>query len=357
MTPAEPTDSTARPASAPSDPRPDLDADAGTNAAWHARFTRAEIQELLRVSSVRGWLSIVINWGLIAAAFALVATWPNPLTMLLALFVIGARQLGCAVLMHEASHRTLLADKRWNDWVGRWLCAYPVWADLYAYRPYHLQHHAKTWTAADPDLGLVLPFPITRASLKRKVGRDLSGRTGMKFARAAWRRSISRWRAGDADGRCAFVGVLVTNAALLAVLTASGHPWLYLLWVGAWLTTYTLATRIRAIAEHAMVPDPADPLRHTRTTLASWWERLLLAPNRVNYHLEHHLLMTVPHYRLPAMHEQLVARGLLDEALVTRGYRAVLARAASRDAVASGASGAGAGAGTTATTVPRPPPA
>jgi fatty acid desaturase len=78
------------------------------------------------------------------------------------------------------------------------------------------------------------------------------------------------------------------------------------------------------------VPDPSDPLRNTRTTLATWWERLLLAPNRVNYHLEHHLLMTVPHYKLPRLHRLLDERGLLDGALVTRGYRAVLARAASK---------------------------
>ena len=25
--------------------------------------------------------------------------------------------------MHEAAHRTLLRDRRWNDWVGNWLCA------------------------------------------------------------------------------------------------------------------------------------------------------------------------------------------------------------------------------------------
>ena len=117
---------------------------------------------------------------------------------------------------------------------------------------------------------------------------------------------------------------------MLALLAAFGHAWLYLLWVGAWLTVNTLVTRIRAIAEHAMVPDPTDPLRNTRTTLVSWWERLLLAPNRVNYHLEHHLLMTVPLYKLPRLHEMLAARGLLDGALVTRGYAAVLERAASK---------------------------
>jgi fatty acid desaturase len=114
---------------------PDLDAGRETNAAWHARFRREEIQELLAVESWRGWLSIGVDWAIVAAAFWLAAAWPNPLTWIVALFLIGGRQLGLAVLMHEAAHRTLLADRRWNDRAGSWLCAYPVWSDVHAYRP------------------------------------------------------------------------------------------------------------------------------------------------------------------------------------------------------------------------------
>ena len=82
-----------------------------------------------------------------------------------------------------------------------------------------------------------------------------------------------------------------------------------------------------------MMPDPADDLRNTRTTLARWWERLLIAPNRVNYHLEHHLLMTVPHYNLPRMHRA-AARARRARRRVRRrtATRAVLALAASRTA-------------------------
>ena len=116
----------------------------------------------------------------------------------------------------------------------------------------------------------------------------------------------------------------------LALLTALGRPELYLLWAAAWLTTHTLVTRIRSIAEHALTPDPDDPLGNTRTAIARWWERLLIAPHRVNYHLEHHLLMTVPHYNLPRMHRLLRERGVLDGACVERGYWPILVRAASR---------------------------
>jgi fatty acid desaturase len=197
------------------------------------------------------------------------------------------------------------------------------------YRPYHLQHHARTGTAEDPDLGLITPFPITKRSLLRKMGRDLTGRTGWKFARAAWARTFVRARRNP-EARRAAIGVAVTNAVLLGGLALAGHAELYLLWVGAWLTTNTLVTRIRSIAEHALTPDAAEPRGRTRTTLARWWERLLIAPNRVNYHLEHHLVMTVPHYRLPALHRLLVERGVLEDACVERGYWRVLARAASK---------------------------
>jgi fatty acid desaturase len=114
------------------------------------------------------------------------------------------------------------------------------------------------------------------------------------------------------------------------VLCAVGAPLLYLLWVAAWLTTYRLVTRVRSIAEHGMVPDTLDPLRNTRTTLARWWERLLIAPNRVNFHLEHHLLMTVPHHNLPRLHRLLRERGALRDAVIAPGYLAVLQQATAR---------------------------
>jgi fatty acid desaturase len=301
------------------------------NSDWRSAFSREEIAALLAMNDWRSWLSVATNWGVVFASLAGVAVWPNPFSVVAALFLIGARQLGCAVLMHEAAHHSLFANRRVNDFVGQWLCAYPVWSDMRVYRPYHLQHHAHTGTARDPDLGLIQPFPITRASLRRKIWRDLSGQTGLKFARAAFKRTFLRWR--DPEARRAALGMATTNFALLLGLALAGHAELYALWAGAWLTTHTLVTRIRSIAEHALTPDADDPLGNTRTTLARAWERLLIAPNRVNYHLEHHLLMTVPHYRLPQLHRMLAERGVLARACVeTRGYAGVLGRAASKAA-------------------------
>jgi fatty acid desaturase len=303
---------------------------------WQEALTRDEIRELIEIRDWRAWLSIVLDWGLVGASFALVAAFPNPLSIIVAIAVIGSRQLGLAILMHDAAHRALLRNRSWNDWVGNWLCAYPVWNDVHPYRKYHLQHHAKTWTDEDPDLELATPFPINRASLKRKFWRDLSGQTGWKRFLAILNRDVGRSRGrvrrDFGAGLQALHGVVITNLVLLGLLTLFGHPALYLLWIVAWFTTYSLVMRIRSIAEHAMVPDIKDELRNTRTTLARWWERLLIAPNRVNFHLEHHLLMTVPHYNLPRLHHMLRSRGVLADACVTDGYWNVLNLAASKAA-------------------------
>ena len=82
-----------------------------------------------------------------------------------------------------------------------------------------------------------------------------------------------------------------------------------LLWVVPELTWHMFISRVRNIGEHGAVPDNNDRLRNTRTTHAGWFERALVAPYFVNYHLEHHLLVSCPCYRLPQAHALLIAKG------------------------------------------------
>ncbi|HJK95502.1 MAG TPA: fatty acid desaturase family protein [Polyangiaceae bacterium LLY-WYZ-15_(1-7)] len=307
-----------------------------------AVLSREEIAELTRASDLRGALSLLTDWGIVAGAMALVACFPHALTVLLALALIGSRQLALAVLTHECAHRSLFRTKGLHDLVGTWLCAAPVWADLVRYREHHRRHHVHAGTEGDPDRGLVEAFPTSRASLARKLLRDLVGWTGARRVLGllaidlAYVRYTASTFLGRAEPRpfgarlrhaARHLGpVLLTNGALLGLLWALGHPRLYLLWVGAWMTTYSLVLRLRAIAEHACTEWSPNPWRNTRTTRAGLLARLFLAPHHVNFHLEHHLLMTVPHYRLPELHRLLAERGMLDARNTAPGYLAVLRR-------------------------------
>lgn len=304
--------------------------------AWLERFTTDEIRDLRVVRDHRAWLTLAVNYGLVAASMALVAFVPNPFTAILALFIIGARQLGFAVVMHESSHHTLFRNRKLNDFAGNWLAGYPIYLSADMYRAHHLEHHAKTWTDADPDLPLAKAFPVSKASMARKVLRDLLGITGLKQLLGTTYLVVKVIRGEEVDSGTLpmrlergaairmVIGTLCTNLILFGVLWALGHPMLYLLWFGAWMTTNNLVARIRSIAEHAVVPDPTDSMGQTRTVTAGWIERLFIAPNGVQYHLEHHLLMTVPHYNLPKFHAMMRERGLLEGACIAENYGQVL---------------------------------
>ena len=299
-------------------------------------FTEAEWAHVSRRSSWMGLALVAHCWAVIALAMA-AAIW-QPWLIILAIPVIGARQLGLAVLMHEAAHNGLSSNTKVNDWVGQWLCAAPVGAHLKAYRPYHLTHHKYTQQEEDPDLILSAPFPVTRSSLRRKIIRDLTGQTFFKQRRNQFANAMGIGiRAGKgaenrAQGaRQAVVPFLITNAILLAGLTLAGHWWAYfVLWLLPMATWNQLVTRLRNIAEHALVGMSEDPLKHARTTRASWWEGLLIAPYWVNFHSEHHMFMHVPCYRLGEMHELLERKGATDRMVVAPNYASVLKDASSR---------------------------
>ena len=132
----------------------------------------------------KGIALIAHAWALIIGSVALVAWWPNPLTYLLAVGVVGSRQLGLAILMHDGAHGCLAADEKLNLFLSQWFCAYPVFAETRAYRRYHLKHHAHTQQEDDPDLVLSAPFPITKLSYRRKFIRDITGQTAYQQRKA-----------------------------------------------------------------------------------------------------------------------------------------------------------------------------
>lgn len=304
-------------------------------------LSREEIRRLTRRSDLRGVWAIFSTWAVIGGCFAALALWPHPAVFISAVVILGGRQLALAILMHEAAHRTLFRTHWFNDVVTDWLCARPILNDVARYRKHHLRHHQYAGTEADPDLSLIEPFPTTRRSLIRKFTRDLLGLTGLKRlvglllmnfelleysvagdAKRRPRNERSRRDLLSAGMRNTF-GFVVTNLVLAGILGLSGQLWVYWAWVVANMTTFSLFVRIRSLAEHACTEMTTDVFRNTRTTKAGLLARATVAPIRVNFHLEHHLLVGVPYFMLPRMHELLRERGAPAAA---PGYRWILDR-------------------------------
>jgi len=299
-------------------------------------LTRDEIERIRRFNPLLSILGILHAWGVIALAVATFVRWPNPITFILAFTIIGARQLGLAILMHDGAHKLLFKNPKLNDFVSQWFLAYPVMSDTLPYRPYHLQHHLNTQTEDDPDLVLTDPFPIDKGSFRRKVFRDLTGQTGLKMFLGNMKRMFGRRNVPMGNhlvvSEKKMSGFLISNALLFAIFAVSGHWSLYfLLWVLPWLTFFQFVVRIRSIAEHAVVPDNEDDFRNTRTTLAGPLARAFIAPYNVNYHIEHHLFTFVPWYNLPKVHRLLKQKGYFEKMEIGPSYWSVLQKATSKE--------------------------
>lgn len=293
-------------------------------------LSREELARFTERSDLQGLKLLTLNWLMILAIFWAVAQWTNPLTLLLGVILLGGRQLGLAVLMHEAGHRSLFKTQSLNDSLGQWLCAYPIMGDVNAYAASHRIHHQKAGTDQDPDLPNYQAYPVSRESFRRKLIRDITGQTGMKLLAGLAQGRGDIMTGGDSRRQALYSGLLV-NMVLFLLLYLTGIAELYLLWFVAYITAYPLVARIRQVAEHGSVDDlyDPDPRRNTRTTRAHWLERLIFCPHNVCYHIEHHLLASVPCYRLKSLHETLTQKGFYQghESSLANGYRDVIQRA------------------------------
>ena len=81
-----------------------------------------------------------------------------------------------------------------------------------------------------------------------------------------------------------------------------------LYWIVPYCTAHIAFQYIRLICEHSAIHSGDPAYAATRTTLARWWERWIIVPRNIHYHIEHHWYPSVPFYNLPALHRQLMVQ-------------------------------------------------
>lgn len=302
-------------------------------------FTAEEWQQLL--SGRDGWrgqiglAQLLANWAIIFMTAALFIVWPNPFSYMAAILIIGGRQLALAIAMHDSSHFALHKNKWLNDFVGDWFAGIPINSSIVPYRPYHLKHHGHVQKQTDPDLVLAAPFPISRASLRRKLTRDITGQTYYRQNIEPWLKSLTGWNGDKRGGPIKRITrawrYWLSQGALLTIASLSGYWWAYFaLWLVPFATWHMVISRVRNIGEHGLIPESENPLQHARTVMAPFIQRALIAPGNVHFHAEHHLFMFLPNWQLGKMHRLLKKKGFADQMQIETGYFNVLKRASDK---------------------------
>lgn len=304
-----------------------------------AYVTPQELQQLTKLRTWRSVFGVLSDWIIITAAFALIIFYPNPLTYIFSFILISRQQLALALLMHDGSHRRLASSAKLSDFIAQWFCAAPLFFSMFSYQKLHLKHHRDPLAKDDPDFSLIGGYPISKASLARKLFRDAIGLSYIKFIRyfiymarkpkalpiegeQKTEKKISHQ--GSMSFTSVITSILITNLVLFSLLFIADHPWLYLThWFLPMATSLQVLLRIRGIAEHAGFEPNPDQRQNSRTVTGSI-QTMIFAPHNAHYHLEHHVYPAVPYYNLPKLHKLMKERGHIPESQLYSGYGQVL---------------------------------
>jgi fatty acid desaturase len=278
----------------------------------------------LRALSRRGlfpWLiDAVMDWGVIAAGFALWRLWPCAPTLLAALLITGNRQHALTVLGHDGTHYTLSTKAKLNDILTNLFCFLPLGITVSGYRALHYAHHQHNGTEHDPELGhkrMRSPqwdLPADRWKILSYAVADLIGGSLadyliiVKFAKPAAQRE--------------YLYLAGFHLAFAAGLIASGLGWAAVIWYISLPTSFMMFFRLRLWLEHQGTPD-------TLRVHLSRWQGALLSPHNAFYHWEHHKYPTIPYHRLPQARALLLGES-------TRSLGALMDGFETANAIASG---------------------
>ncbi len=314
-----------------SSPEPSGYGDIGTNIP--VKLSKEELRELSIVNPILACIHVGAEWGLIVATIYICQRFWHPMLYVFAAAFIASRQHALLVLMHDGVHYRLLRNRRLNDWMSEVMLAWPHFVSARQYRKNHFAHHRYLNSAQDPDLKRrkgdpAWAFPLAIPELAKLLLRDATGLNAAAMLKLA----ASVASADTVPVRLLVVRYGFYAAALGAIIYAGALEGFALYWVIPMFSWLVFIMRIRSIAEHHGIEEPDSAYPLTRTTRASWLERIWLAPKNVNYHIEHHFFPSVPFYRLPKLHATLLSKpGFREGAHITGSYWGVLEESVGRD--------------------------
>ena len=278
--------------------------------------------ELRRISNATNAFHVVFTLSLpfLFCWFAVLAgDWPPAPAVATYAFVfvaMGSWFQRALTLNHEAAHRLLFSDKRWNDWIGEKLIGWLVFGDgSDGYRLAHTQHHRDEFGEKEPDFLLYARYPISKASLRRKLVRDTVGISGYKNLKPAFK---GLFRTGR---RIRAMRYLSGQLFVFMVFALLGQPLFYLFfWLLPWGTYFRVFNRLRALAEHGGMTRSSDRRLTTHDIRQGFLSKHVFLSQGIGFHLAHHVDSGIPMNNLHKLHRALVEDGYVVPGMTQRGY-------------------------------------
>lgn len=211
-------------------------------------------------------------------------------------------QRALQTLVHHLSHDLFTRNRALNDALGNYLVAGFIGMRVQSYRRIHFVHHAENGSASDPEF---IDFSSVRekGGLARYILHYALGGELLALVRKYY---LPREQGAGARPLDMAHIAACQSFVILLFLWGADAWYLYLVWLYVAVSWSPMLSRLRFLVEH---PGKDD---RTVSTTGPWYEVLLFAPYRFNYHFEHHAWPALPPYRLHRAHRELSAAGYFE---------------------------------------------
>jgi fatty acid desaturase len=230
--------------------------------------------------------------------------WSAPLHIFFLWPLCSRAQRGFENLTHEASHYNLnRSSPAFNDSAANWLCAYWVLISVELYRHPHIEHHTEFGSERDPDMRRFKRLDLDHIPWKSPF------RLALYFLRMLPRYMLDYWGQFSSKKRQLTGSIIlhVVFATLISLLIYRNFWLLWLAYFGITFLFYLPVLRFIAEAEEHRYLNAQSEFGSTFNN-PNRFRRWLLHPHGDAYHLLHHMLPQIPHWKVAYAHRLLSAK-------------------------------------------------
>jgi len=289
---------------------------------------KAEIKALSGPRPKRFLATLAGTWATIIVAVVFSHTLQNPITSLIAIYIVATRQNLLGLLIHEQTHYTGLNNPR-GDLLVNIFAGYPLLViDVENYAKVHLAHHRFFFTDSDPDFvrkdGADWIVPIRGGKLAWLFLRDMVGigmvqRLASGSATSQQQDNFRRKHPSPAGAKLTF---LITGVSIVAFFNLWTIVLVY--WIVPLVTILPMIVRWGALCEHLYGQKDANVEQTSPIIVPGLLSRIFLPNLNFTLHAYHHYFPAVSFNNLPAIHRIFLREGLVRRDLLFSGQLSYL---------------------------------
>jgi fatty acid desaturase len=264
-------------------------------------LTRDEILELHKRSAWRHFALVIQQVALLLGVGLISYHVMDPLIWIPLVVFQGFVILGFIILLHEQVHNLIFTRRRpfWERILGL-VYSLPSAISASQFKRWHLDHHSELGTTDDdPKRAYLTPKRVARWYKALYMTPALFVIYSIASAKAA-KKYPARLRLTINFEKAVFIALHLLFAWWLWS-HAGFYTWARVHAIPVFIT-FPFAFMLNRLGQHYAI-DPDDPAKWSTLVKSNWFWNWIFVYS--NFHLEHHYLVGVPAYNLPAMQKKL----------------------------------------------------